>query len=209
MRKLWLSLVGAVVLVVGAVLVLVSCTGGDGAPAPTGTRPSTPAGEDDGMTRAELQDSVFDGDVGSSDVLGSVEGKVPDRTKDIPGRIDVTEVLATENSTLVRFTLVNTQDTDPLLDLSAFNQSRPLARDIRDVAIVDTTGEQRYLPWIGTTGVEGDDRSLCTCATAPVQFSGIGQLLSATFPAIDPSAATVTVEVPGFPPVEDVPVTRP
>jgi hypothetical protein len=119
----------------------------------------------------------------------------------------VTEVVADESGTTVRFTLVNLQDTHPLLGLEAFNEWRPLATDIRDVAMVDPVAAQRYLPYVGWTSADADD-SLCACSAAPLHMSTAGQLLSATFPALDPSTDTVSLEVPGFPAVDDLPVTR-
>ena len=39
-------------------------------------------------------------------------------------------------------------------------------------------------------------------------MSDVGQLLSGAFPPIDASTETVTLEVPGFAPIENLPVTR-
>ncbi len=118
----------------------------------------------------------------------------------------MTAVVADASSTIVQFTLVNTQDTDPLLQFSAFNALHPLFSDIRDIAIVDPGAEQRLQPYIGQ--LPGKELDLCSCSYSPLQMSSAGQLLSGIFPPLDPSSTTVTVEIPGFPPVEDVPVTR-
>ena len=54
-------------------------------------------------------------DESAGQVLGSAEGAVRDPLHPFPARIDVTGVVASETSTTVWFTLVNTEDTDPLL----------------------------------------------------------------------------------------------
>jgi len=200
------GLTGAVVLLTA--VVLTGCTGDDD-PSPTGTGSATGGASESSvpsMTRAELESAVFDGESGGGEVLGSAEGAVPDPSAPRPARIDVTAVLADETSTTVWFTLVNTEGTDPLLQLSAFNAQRPLANDIRDIALVDPGAKVRYQPWIGQ--VVGQDSSICTCSNAPLGMSDVGQLLSGAFPPIEASTDTVTFEVPGFAPIENLPVTR-
>ncbi|WP_421734647.1 hypothetical protein [Cellulomonas sp.] len=206
MKGLRWIVAGVVAIAVGGVA-LVACTGDDEpTPTGTGTASSSPAAE--GMTREELEAAVFGSDSAST-VLGSVEGAVRDPLHPFPARIDVTEVVAAEASTTVRFTLVNLEDTDPLLQLTAFNDQRPLTMDIRDVALVDPTASLRFLPYVGAPNAAGETASICACSTAPLQMSEVGQLLSATFPPLDPSTETVTLEIPGFPPVEGVAVSRP
>ncbi|GIG19396.1 hypothetical protein Cch01nite_01200 [Cellulomonas chitinilytica] len=195
----------------GAVLVavlLAGCTGKDD-PSPTSAPSgSSSAAKNTSMTREELQKAVFGADLGTSTVLGSVDGAVPDPAHPLPARIDVTSVVADDSSTVVKFTLVNTAGTDPLVQMSAFNKWRPLAGDIRDVALVDPDAGLRLRPFVGWLGDTSHDAGICTCATAPLQMSEVGQLLSATFPALDAATTTVSVEIPGFPAVEGVPVTR-
>jgi hypothetical protein len=198
---------GAAALV--TVVVLTGCTGQDD-PSPTGSGSARPAASESAgpsMTRAELEKAVFEGESGGGEVLGSADGAVPDPADPRPARIDVTSVVADETSTTVRFTLVNIQDTDPLLQLSAFNAQRPLANDIRDIALVDTAAQQRYQPYVGQ--LVGSDSTSCACSNAPLSMSTQGQLLSGIFPPLDPSTSTVTLEIPGFAPVEGLAVTRP
>ena len=127
---------------------------------------------------------------------------------DLPARIDVTEVTAGPTSTLVRFTLVSTGTGKSNIGLGAFNAARPVTAAIRDVAIVDAAAKQRYLPYIGAS-VQDAQKTLCACSTAPVTMSSVGQLMSATYPALDPSATSITLSVPGFPDIVNLPVTRP
>jgi hypothetical protein len=211
-RPVLIGGIAAVVVVVLAVVVACSLHGSDKGTAqpPTSTTASTAPTDPAttrAMTREELQAAVFGGDVGSTTVLGQVDGAVYDSVDPHPARIEVTEVTAFATSTLVRFTLVNLKDDDPLLSLEAFNRKTPLTHDIRDVAIVDTAGQQRYEPYVG---VSTSDKtvSLCTCAASPLGMSEVGQPLSATFPPIDPSATTLSLDVPGFPEIKDLPVTR-
>ena len=122
-------------LSLAAAVVLVGCTGDDD-PSPTGSssvQPSESSAES--MTRAELESAVFDEESGSSEVLGSAEGAVPDPLAPHPARIDVNAVIADETSTTVWFTLVNTEDTDPLLQFSAFNKLRPLSQGAQSVPV--------------------------------------------------------------------------
>jgi len=210
-RPVLIGGLAAVVVVVLAVVVACSM-GSDGKSAPptstaTTGPSSTPDASAQGMTREQLQDAVFSGDVGSSTVLGQADGKVPDRTKDLPARIEVTEVTASATSTLVRFTLKNAKDGQADLSLDAFNARTPLTRDIRDVAIVDPVGKQRYQPYVGVS-TSDKDASLCACSAAPLVMTSTGQLLSATFPAVDPGATTISLVVPGFPEIANLPVTR-
>ncbi|GEM_PF-1227769 len=202
--------IGGLAALALVVALVAGCTGEDDPNTSPSSGTSATQGGDDptAMTREELQDAVFEGDLGTSTVLGSVEGAVPDPAKTLPARIDVTSVTADEVSTVVRFTLANLEDTDPLVQLSAFNEFRPLAGDIRDVAIVDTTASQRLRPYVGYQGEVGQDAGICTCSDAPLQMSRVGQFLSATFPPLDPSTTEISVEIPGFPAVENVAVTR-
>lgn len=200
--------VGAVAVVAVGLVVFSSCSADeDPVPTPTAGETTAPAGDDEGWTRAELEALVFEGDIGTSTVLGSASGEVRSRPTPFPAEVEVTEVTAGPASTLVRFTLSNVDDSTPLLGLESFNARTPLTRDIRDIAIVDGTLGQRLQPFIGVQA-DKPDTSICTCAAAPAQMSTEGQLLSGTFPPLDPGTTTVTVEIPGFPAIEDVPVTR-
>jgi len=209
-RPVLIGGIAAVLVVVLAVVVACSMQGSDQKTAPptaTSTGSPTPDPTAQGMTREQLQDAVFNGDVGSSTVLGQADGKVPDRTKDLPAHIDVTEVTASATSTLVRFTLKNAKDGQADLSLEAFNQRTPLTRDIRDVAIVDPVGQQRYQPYVGVSSTD-KDVTVCACSSAPVVMTSTGQLLSATFPPVDAEATTISLVVPGFPEIKGLPVTR-
>lgn len=206
MRKWWPALAGVLVLVVGVVLVVVRGGDTDDEPtaAPSVTPSSTPTAES--MTVEELEALVFSSDLGTSEVLASVDGSVGTRGgPQTSARLDVTDVVANEHSTIAYFTVANTSGSDSLMPLQMFNEFRPLQRNIRDVTLVDPEAAQRYWAYIG----QNADGSMvsCACSTAPVSFTERGQQLNSVFPPLDPATTSVTLEVPGFPAVE-VPVTR-
>lgn len=190
--------------------VLTACSGDQPDPIASGSATSTTSPEPDeaAWTRAELATALFDGDAGTSSVLGAADGAVPDRATPKPARVEVTEVHAGQETTFVRFTLLNVDSSTPLLSLDAFNTKTPLTRDIRDVALVDSAQNTRLQPYLANLAAGESNVSFCTCATAPVQMSTVGQLLSATFPALDPATTTVALELPGFGLIENLPVTR-
>lgn len=207
MRRVWGVVAGVGGLLVVGAVVLVACGGDDGDPAPAPTAGATQEPSAPSMTTEEFEAALFAGDVGTTQVVGSVDGELTDPPDQVPARVDVTQVLADEHSTLVRFTLATPDGAPADLGLSVFNQRYLLARDIRDVALVDPVAQQRYQPFIGV-GVTDEENLLCACSTAPLTFSA-GVPLTATFPPLDPSTETVTLEVPWLPLLEDLPVTRP
>ncbi|WP_024286151.1 hypothetical protein [Cellulomonas sp. KRMCY2] len=212
MKKLVAATVVVTVVVLGLVAFLL--TRGDepstpdpsGAAGPTGS--ATPEAEPEDWTRAEIAQALFTGDVGTTEVLGSATGAVRDPAHPFPASIEVTDVHAGQASTVVRFTLTNVDDSDPLISLFAFNSLSPLTRDVRDVALVVPQEDARLQPFLAVPVDPDKDGSFCTCSAAPLQMSREGQLLSATFLPLGEGTTTVSLEVPGFPLVENLPVTR-
>lgn len=202
MRKWWPALVGVVALAVVGVVLVLSRTGGGSVDDPATAAPSpSPTSTAVEMTAAELEALVFAADLGTSDVLGSVKGVVGRGAAATTARVDVTDIRTTEHSTLVLFTLVNTSGENGTIHPQVFNARRMLARDIRDVALVDPEAGTRYWPYLGES--RDGTRAMCACATSPVVLAANGgQLLSATFPPLDPGTRSVTLEVPGFPGLE-------
>ncbi|MBF0689500.1 MAG: hypothetical protein IR158_17255 [Cellulomonas sp.] len=210
MKRRLVAVAAAVVLVVGGGVAFVACQDSDGAgpaPAPSSTPTgSSDGGEGDGWTTEEFEAAVLQGDVGTSQVLASVEGELSDPPDVIPVRVDVTQVLADETSTLVRFTLVHLGD-EPVRLGPVFSSGAIRSREMRDVALIDPTSEQRYQPYIGVR-VTDEDASFCACSGQPRTFSATGAYLTATFPPLDPSTETVSFELPWLPLMEDIPVQR-
>ncbi len=185
---------------------LAACSSDDPSPKPAPTEAVATQASDE-WTVEEVERAVLEGDIGTSSVLATVTGALVDGPRSIPAEVEVTEVAADEASTLVRFTLRGVDDSSPTLPLTFFNQLRPLADDIRDVAIVDAGAGLRLLPFVGVSQVNAD-KTLCSCSGSPARMSQVGQPLSATFPPLDAGTTTISLELPGFPVVEDLPVER-
>lgn len=206
-RTVKLLIAGIVVVAVG-IAVFVACSGGpdEPGPDPTGTGSATPTepgepGEPD-VALADLSAALF---ATQEDVLASADGAIPVPGEPIPATVELTDVYAGRTSTVVRFTLIATNDDGGPIHLSAFNQARMMTDDIRDVAIVDEDAELRLRPFVG-----GRDRpwdGYCTCSISPRGVTTAGLPLTATFPPVD-GGDTVTVEIPGFPPLESITVRR-
>ena len=194
----------AALAVATAVMLLAGCTSdvphGGGTPAPSATRQS--------WTRADLEAAVFaPAEADPAGAAAPVSGAIPDRISPIPAELRVTEVVAGPASTTVRFTLRGTGGAPAQVDLAAFNAARPLTDDIRDIVLIDVTGDRRLRPFVGFSVVDADV-SLCGCADSPASVSARERSLSGVFPPLAAGTTAVTVQVPGFPPVADVPVSR-
>lgn len=185
---------------------LAACSSDDPSPEPAPTEVAETQASDD-WTRAEFEAAVLEGDIGTSTVLATASGALADGPRSHPAVVEVTEVAADETSTLVRFTLRGVDEESTRLPLTFFNEFRPLVDDIRDVAIVDTGAGARLLPFVGVSQANAD-HSLCSCSGSPGQISQTGQPLSATFPALDTATTAISLELPGFPVIEGLPVTR-
>lgn len=193
-----------------AVALLAGCTGGDPAPDPTGGTPDPDqTSEVNSWTAAELARVTLEGDDAQADPLGEVEGALRQVVgDDVPARIRVTEVLADEGGTIVRFAVGSTDGSETTVAPYAFNWAHPLLWDIRDIALVDPSAQMRLQPFLGTRDQELP-QPLCTCSRHPSRISDGAGELTATFPPLDASTKDVTLEFPGFPALEGVAVTRP
>ena len=116
----------------------------------TSDKPSGPAAGSAApraWTRAALEAEVFATPAaGPPGAVAPVSGTVPDRHSPIPAQLQVTEVLAGPDSTVLRFTLRGTGPGRNSVGLEAFNQARPLTDDIRDILLFDTAGERQLRP---------------------------------------------------------------
>jgi len=199
-----------IVLVVAlAVAVLAGCTGGGPTPAPTDpeSAPEQSSGEG-AWTPEELARVTLEVETSEESALGEVEGELYQLVgDDVPARIVVTSVDADGGGTLLRFTLASADGSDKRFEPYAFNRKSPGLLDIRDLALVDPKAQTRLHPFLGTKDPERP-LILCTCSQHPMNISGVGLELSATFPPLDPATDEVTVEFPGFPALDGIPVTR-
>ncbi len=196
-----------VVTGVAAVLLLAGCSESADADGGAGTARPT-AGQTPERTAEEVTEAIF-GAAGAAEPIAEAEGEILDNGSGrTPARITVEAVTAGPESTLLRFTLYATSGEESV-SLQAFNALTPLTADIRDVKIGDPASGTTYAPYLGyETAEEKDEASFCLCSTHPKTIDTDGVHLYATYPALDPSAETATVYVPGFPELEDVPVTR-
>jgi hypothetical protein len=191
-----------------AVVLLAGCTGGDPAPAPSGTSAPEVTSGSDAWTVEELARVTLDVPAEDGDALGEVEGELYQLMgDDVPARIAVTEVVADQGGTIVRFTLRSADGDQRDVTGYAFNRKSPGLLDIRDLALVDPVAQSRLQPFLGT-GDPAKPLTLCTCSRHPYNISGVKDELTATFPPLDPATDEVTVEFPGFPALDGIPVTR-
>lgn len=204
----------ASVAFVAAVLVLAGCSGGGGLePSPTSESGSSSPSEEVSPPRTpeEITEEVFDAaaEEWESEPLAESTGQVPDAGTGLePARVEVVAVTVGPISTELTFRLFTESREEMSLHASAFNEASPLTSDIRDVAIEEGALDRRHLPLLGTReGVKPADFSFCICSDSPKTIDADGVLLSATYLALDPATTAVTVDVPGFEPM-DVPVTR-
>jgi hypothetical protein len=80
--------------------------------------------------------------------------------------------------------------------------------DTSQIAILDPSGKERFLPYLNANqAVFGEGN--CVCSDTPRQVSSTPIDMYATYPAISDAASTVTIDIPGFAPMTNVPVTRP
>lgn len=192
---------------VAAVLLLAGCAdsadaeGGGGAASPTASQ--TPE-----RTAEDVTEAIF-GAADAAEPIAEADGEILNNGSGrSPARITVEAVTAGPESTLLRFTLY-AGNGEESVSLKAFNDLTPLTADIRDVKIGDPASGTKYAPYLGyDTAEESDEASFCLCSTHPKTIDTDGVHLYATYPALDPSAKTASVYVPGFPELTDVPVTR-
>jgi len=178
-------------LAVLALIGLGACTSDGADPAPTS---SSSADAAETWTSTDLAAALFAAPA-TSGSLATVTGAVPSTATPNPATVEVTEVRANSTSTLVRFTLRNVDE--------------PGTFDIRGITLIDTAATLRLQPYIGRLANELTmGNPLCACSDAPLQMSKQGQLLSAVFPPLAASSTTVTLELLGFPLLENLTVTR-
>jgi hypothetical protein len=191
----------AVALLVG--VALAGCTGGGDEPpaqaGPTGGGTAS-AGVDPDQVSADLLDRAGRAPepVATADGVLQVQGA---GGAESPGRVEILSVQRSERGTLLSWRVSSGSGRAQLKPDTFRTDATGL--DTQGVEIVDTTGEQRLLPYRyrDETGF-----SRCICSTTPVDVDEHGQVLYGLYPALAVGAQTVSVEIPGFPALEDVPV---
>ncbi|NKX92130.1 hypothetical protein HF995_02390 [Sanguibacter hominis ATCC BAA-789] len=204
---------GALCLLAAALLVA-GCTGDD-APEPTASgsvstpTPGATATELEGPTVADVE-AMAGEQVGETEPMKVVEGEIPD-TGDgtFDAQAGVVAVEAGESSTRLVVTLRTTSGAEETVPLDAFNEWSPLTMDVRDLSVTDPAAQTVLLPYLGLAeGKTPPDGTFCLCSASPKTLDGDWVTVYATLPPLDPATTTVSVDVPGFPTVTEVPVTR-
>ena len=203
--------VGALVLMAG----LSACTSGEATPDPTGSSggtttnsespgPSPEQPKDPREIGQEIEDAV--------EMRGpelGLAGELSFGPGTVPAELAVVAVEASDASTRLVLALRSTSGEEEMLDLAAFNERTPLAAGIRDVSITDPVAEKILLPYLAfPKGKDPITSSFCLCSNSPKTLNDSWFTVYATMPGLDPSTSTVTVTVPGFEAISDVPVTR-
>lgn len=77
--------------------------------------------------------------------------------------------------------------------------------DAQDVDLVDPQAQQRLKPYRYRDEI---NFAQCICSSVPIRLDERGQVLYGLYPPLGEGTSTVTVEIPGFPAIEDVPVSE-
>jgi hypothetical protein len=145
------------------------------------------------------------GDEEAEEPLSSVAGQLPVIGGGGAVTVDVLEIRAAADSTLLRWRLRSTSGESERVYTSAL--SLPNRFDTRAVALVDAAGNQRLQPF--TYVPQGSDRDLdCICSGLPDDVGATGVEMYALYPPLDPSTTTVDVVIPGFPSARGLAVIR-
>lgn len=207
---------GAGGLVLAAVL-LAGCTGTDGTgPASTGTTdvdgtagaPGTgddaPDGADTtGGMPASVEEQLAALDPDTFEVLGTATGEIPYAQTSIVA--DVLRVTRHEGGLDLTFRLTPEEAISNhrfSLELSPDKQSREIG------AVRLVSGDQYVGPLVYRADPDEWDiaDTRCLCSKLPQKIGTEGFVLHATFPDFDSALETVSVSIPGFEEIEDVPV---
>lgn len=192
-----------------------ACTSGEATPDPTDSDEQTSTSSQSPSQTAEqpkdpreiaqeIEDAV---EVNEPDLV--VSGELPSGPSTFPAELAVLGVEASDSSTRLVLALRSASGAEETLDLAAFNERTPLMHGIRDVSVTDPTAEKVLLPYLAfPKGKDPITTSFCLCSDSPKTLSESWFTVYATMPELDPSTSTVTVTVPGFEAVSDVPVTR-
>ncbi|MFZ0739480.1 MAG: hypothetical protein WA002_13110 [Candidatus Acidiferrales bacterium] len=122
---------------------------------------------------------------------------------DIPGiRVAITDLKRTSSATTLKFTLYN--DTDSEFAVYGKFTEDPYAgwTNFGGVHLIDTNSKKKYF-----AVMDSDRKCLCSDGVAPIaKKSSIA--LWVKYPPIPDDVQKITVQIPHFIPMEDVPITR-
>jgi hypothetical protein len=133
-------------------------------------------------------------------VLATTDGEYPDV------RLEVTELKRTSGDTLtLKFTIINDSSEDVDFSYNFVEQGKYENFDFATVGganLVDAAGKKKYL-------VLRDSENKCLCSrNLKTVKPGSSAKLYAKFPAPPESVEKITVEIPHFIPMDDVPISK-
>lgn len=195
--------VRALALAAAVAVVLTGCT--DDADGEAGGSPAPSASLDPAAEAArQLTEQVLGGDE-APEPLTSVTGNLPVLGGGAPVTVEILEVRAGAESTLLRWRL-RSADREPVrVYTSAL--SLPNRFDTRAVALADVAGNQRLAPFTFVPQKSEVDFA-CVCSELPDAVGLTGALMYALYPPLNEAATEVDVLIPGLPPARGVRVTR-
>lgn len=209
-RRRAAALVPAILLVA-----LAGCTPGDDpGPSPTpavtdtgtGEVPTSPTTTDPGAADPTQVAATVAAAAALGDPVGSVQGTILSASlTQEPAELGVFRVEAGATSTRLVIGLRTPGDevsvSAPALSIETW--------DIAEVSLVDPVSESILKPFASRRPeAPAQTESFCACSDYPKTIGATWHPLYALVPALDAATTTVTVRVPGFPDVTDVPVTR-
>jgi hypothetical protein len=133
-------------------------------------------------------------------VIAETDGEYPDV------RLEVTELKRTSGDTLtLKFTIINDSSEDVDFSYNFVEQGKYENHDFASVGgvnLVDAAGKKKYL-------VLRDSENKCLCSRSLKTVKpGSSAKLYAKFPAPPESVEKITVEIPHFIPMDDVPISK-
>lgn len=199
----------AAVAVVGLV-VLSACTGDKKKPTPASSGGSQPAiASASAATPEQLSSTLL---AAGAEAAGAKSVASGTGTVDIFGDKDTARLTAeilsvtrTPDGTLLVWTLSSPGgEVDLRLGFFATTVS---GTSMTDVYLVDAGNDRRLKPYLHSPKGDGPGNRGCVCSGTPVTVGTEGEVLYGLYPALDDGVTSVAVEIPGFKPIPDVPVT--
>ncbi len=137
--------------------------------------------------------------------LATAQGGLPLLGRSSRVRVDVLEVRAGEQSTLLRWRLAST--TAEAVDTYTSALSYPLGFDTRQVALLSADERLQPFTYVPQRDIGGAAAG-CVCSDVPEEVGEEGQLMTALYPPLADDTEQVDVVLPGVATLTGVPVTR-
>ena len=131
----------------------------------------------------------------SAAVLATTDGEFPDL------RVEVQELKRTSGGTLtLKFSVIN--DSDQKFFLGGKLGGSSYGYNVSGVDLVDAAGRKKYLVIL-------DSEKRCLCSTIEGEVEPKSRIkVYAKFPAPPEDVKKITIEIPHFTPMEDVPISQ-